>query len=779
MLLKYWITLLLIISFFTLFTTTAKGQVPTQTIRGSIVENTNNQPIANAGVEIVELKLKTVASSNGTFRFDNVPVNRYQVKITYVGKETLILPVLLESGKELILEVALESTPSALDTILVKAPRATLFHPLSTQTLTIEETFRYPATFYDPARLVTLYAGVANVNNQGNALSVRGNSPNNNIWKLEGVEIVNPNHTPNAGTFSDKITQSSGGVNILSAQMLGYSNFLTGAFPAQYGNVLGGVLDMYLRKGNNEQHEFIGQIGLIGIDFAAEGPLSTKSGASYLANYRYSTIGLLSNLGVDVGDEKISFQDLSVNLNFPTQKAGNFMLFGIIGQSENTFETIRDTLLWEENKDRFDILFDSRTTVLGGTHTLATGRQGLWKTTVVYSNLNTTRTANLLDNSFQANLIEQDELTQSKFSLNSYVNQQLTAQQKLTFGITATQHNYDILSNDLLTNSQTAGNSNGILLQPYLNWQMQWNNRLTTNAGLTYARFTLNDAQSIEPRLSVNYQLQRQQRLSFAYGLHSQLQLPQVYFTKLQEKNVNKDLGFTKAHHLVAAYQYTWQNRSTLTLETYYQHLFNIPISKNERNSFSTINLIEGSVNEELINAGSANHVGLEVTWQQILINNYYFLLNTSLYNATYKGSDNIVRDTRFNGNYIFNTSGGKEWMKQKKGRQNILGLNLNIAYLGGFRETPIDIPASKEAQTTIFVDTEAFTINQPDYFKIDFRLYYKRNKTKTNTTLALDIQNLTNQQNQAFSYYDAFLDKVIIKYQLGLIPILNWRIEF
>ncbi|NJL75277.1 MAG: TonB-dependent receptor [Saprospiraceae bacterium] len=334
-----------------------QAQTPAQTIRGTVLDESNNQPLEGTSIELIDLQQGTITDSNGNFRFDQVPVNRYQLRINYVGRETLVLPILLESGKELVLEITLRATQSSLDTILVKAPRSSVLHPLSTQTITIEETFRYPATFYDPARLVALYPGVANVNNQGNAISVRGNSPNNNIWRLEGVEIVNPNHTPNAGTFSDRITQSSGGVNILSAQMLGYSNFLTGAFPAQYGNVLGGALDMNLRKGNNQQHEFIGQIGLVGIDLAAEGPLNRGAGASYLANYRYSTIGLLSDLGVDVGDEQISFQDASLHLTFPTQKVGAFTLFGIVGQSENIFETSRDSLLWEENKDRFDIFF--------------------------------------------------------------------------------------------------------------------------------------------------------------------------------------------------------------------------------------------------------------------------------------------------------------------------------------------------------------------------------------------------------------------------------------
>ncbi len=768
-----------LICFTLLMTTLSIAQVPTQTVRGRVVDALNQQPLVGASVEIDELNKGVISDEEGNFRLEEVLVNRYQLKVSYIGRKTLLLPILVESGKEVVLEIELEDTQMGLDTLVVKTPRFDAVHPLSNQTITIEETFRYPATFYDPARMMSIYAGVANVNNQGNALSVRGNSPNANQWRLEGVEIVNPNHTPNAGTFSDRITQSAGGVNILSAQLLDYSTFLTGAFPTPYNNATGGILDMNLRKGNNEQHEFIGQLSLIGIDLAAEGPINKKSGASYLANYRYSTIGLLSDLGVDVGDEQINFADFSFNIALPTKKLGDFSLFWTWGASENIFETERDQALWEESKDQFDINFESRTYIAGATHRKTLGKKGFWKTTLAFSELRSNRSADLLDDDFVPTNVQGDDITQSKTALHSQIHQKIGINNQLNVGLNATQHSYNIISKDLIGQTAISGDGDGILLQPYLNWNTQLNAALDLQLGLTYAYFTFNESQSLEPRFSLDYQINPSNRLSLAYGLHSQMQLPQLYFAQIGGDNPNKNLSFTKAHHIVLGYEKNISSATTLSVEAYYQSLFDVPISTNPNSSFSALNLLEGFVDEPLVNEGTGENYGIEISLQKVLLKDFYVVTNATFFESKYKGADGIKRNTRFNGNYIFNFTAGKEWKWQKKERQMILGVNLNSAYLGGFRETPINLSASQEAGTTVFIGAEAFTINQDDYFKTDFRIYYKRNRTKYNTTLALDIQNLTNQQNIAYQYFDVIQGAVTSKYQLGLIPILTWRVEF
>jgi len=755
------------------------AQTPTQTIRGTIKDAINSQTLIGASVKIIAQNAATTTDIEGNFRLEKVTVGRQQLQVSYIGYESIILPVLVESGKEVVLTIELNASQTDLDTVVVKSPRLGVVHPLSTQTITIEETFRYPATFYDPARMMTLYPGVANVNNQGNAISVRGNSPNFNQWRLEGVEIVNPNHTPNAGTFSDRITQSAGGVNILSAQLLDYSTFLMSAYPAQYSNALGGILDMKLRKGNNEQHEFVGQIGLIGIDVAAEGPLSKKSKASYLANYRYSTIGLLSDLGVDVGDEDISFQDFSLNLSFPTKKAGDFTLFGIWGASDNVFLTDRDSTLWEENKDRFDIIFDSRTVIAGGTHSIRVGERGFWKTSLAFSELQSNRNSTF---ALTESLSSSDRQENQKTSLHTYYSNQISGQSNLRIGVTTTNHSFKVYADP---NGTTAGLDivqSSVLIQPYASWQTSFANGLGVNLGLTYSHFSLSESNSLEPRLALDYRLNSEQRLSMTYGLHSQTQVPELYTLPSCPTGVDCNrnfLGLNKAHHLALGYQHQISSTTKLDVELYYQYLLDIPIST----SFvgvSAINFLEIDRFYDLQNGGNGRNIGVELNFQKILTDNYYMLANATIFDSKYDLDNPFGSglDTRWNGNYIFNFTGGKEWKKEKEIQQRIFGLNVNVAYLGGFREQPINLNFSKSEERTIFSSNQ-FTENQADYFKTDLRFYLKRNKAKYNTTLALDIQNATNQKNVAYNYYDVVQDEIVTKYQLGLIPILTWRIEW
>ena len=573
------------------FITTAIAQKPTQTIRGKVIDLDTELALVGATVEVLktEPSIGVATDEKGSFRIENIEVGRYELKVSYLGYETLVITeVLVEAGKETVLRFSLQQTESLITEIVVKGDRTSskAISPLSNYTLTLEETLRFPATFYDPARLAASFAGVTNTNDQANAISIRGNSPNHMIWQLEGVEIVNPNHTNNGGTFSDRSTQSAGGVNILSAQLLTTSNFLTDAFPSQYGNALSGVMDMRLRRGNNERYEFTAQAGLIGLDLAAEGPFSKNSDASFLVNYRYSTLGLLAAMGVELGDEKITFQDLSFNVSLPTEKAGNFTIFGIGGMSENIFEAKRDSSEWEFDKDRYDIIFKSKMGALGLTHTFPIGNKSVLKTVVAISALENDRIGNRLDDELVLQKFDTDNYKERKTAFSTTFSNKINKKSRFDLGVDVLHLDYDILSQTNGNEQISKGSGDGFLLQPFANYETKLADPLTLNVGLRFQYFTFNESQSVEPRASLIYNLPKKQNLSLAYGLHSKLQLPQLYFADFEGGNPNESLGFTRAHHLILGYEKTFDAAFKINGEIYYQSLFDVPIVDDMNSSF-------------------------------------------------------------------------------------------------------------------------------------------------------------------------------------------------
>lgn len=758
------------------------GQVYTETIRGKVTDGDTGSPLIGATIALLETNLGTSTDSLGKFELLDVPVGRYQAQVSYLGYQSQTLTeLLLESGKELVLEIELTESFSDIETVLVRAPRSDIQSMAPTvKTLTVEETLRFPATFFDPARLASTFSGVVQTNDQANGISIRGQSPNNILWRLEGVDIVNPNHTPNAGTFSDQTTANGGGVNILSAQLLGTSYFHTGAFPVSYGNALSGVMDMYLRAGNNQKHEFTAQAGLIGLELSSEGPINDDTDASYLVNYRYSFVGLLSLMGVPVGDEDISFQDLSFNLVFPNKQGGRLTIFGMGGLSDNIFSAERDSSLWDENKDRFDIDYASKMGALGATYSQTVGSKGNWRTSVAISALTSSRVAEILDTDLEPQPWESDYYQQEKLSIHSFYQHKLSARNKIRTGIHLLNQSFDLNPPGDPVNGRIDRAGGGWLYQPYVNLQSILGKRWRFNTGLQFAYFDFNGSSAVEPRASLEWTASPKHELSLSYGLHSQLQQPELYFAVTINDQSNQDLDFTRAHHLVLGYEYHPAPTTVLRGEVYYQRLFDVPIASNTKNSYSAINQQASGLAFPLINAGTGDNYGVEISLQKFVTSGLYYLINASLYESTYTGSDGIERDSRFNGNYIFNATLGKEWHWQgRKNKDRRLGLNGRIAYVGGFRATPIDVAASLDSGSTIFIDNLAFTEQQKDYFRTDLRIYYKTSKGTSSNTWSLDIQNLTNRRNVAFSYFDPLLGEVIVKNQLTIIPILSYRVSF
>lgn len=755
------------------------GQVGSLRYEGKIVDALNGDALVAVDIEISgsEQEQHTVSDTSGLFSFSNLPFGDYTLSIRSLGYESLtIAEVSIHTGVLKKQIFSLMPAQNELQSILVKAAsrnRASQSFN-SIHTLTVEESFRFPGTFYDPARLATHLPGVINDNDQANNLIIRGNSPNLMGWYLEDVEIVNPNHLSNAGTLNDRSTQSGGGVNILSAQMIDNSAFLKSAFPSSFGNAVSGIMDMHLRDGASDRFHFTGQLGLNGIDAAIEGPLMAKNGGSYLINYRYSTLGLLSAMGVDLGDDQINFQDLSFHVKVPLGSQSSISLFGMGGQSSNKFEGTSDQTLWEELKDRQNIDYDGKMAAVG-----ITVQNQQWKTTLAFSGYSNKRISSLILSEEQVTGFERDLTEEGRISLHTRNRFSLSKKGFLDIGMRINSISYsNLFARDFLEVSNSS-KTDAWLLQMYASSRLPLNPKLSIFTGIHLSHFTLSQASAVEPRVGFQQWLTNKSRLNLSYGLHSRIPSQNALFIQDGQGQDNRDLDFIRAHHIVLGYSHQLTSVSKISAEIYYQHLFSLPIGNGNNQSFSTINTIDYIGIQNLVSEGVGNNTGIEIGYEKYFSNSTYYQINTALFDSKYKGADGITRNTRYNAKYAVNVTGGKEFTWKKQHKIKNLGVNIRLYTRGGLWEGPINVDQSQAQLTTIYDEPLAFTEQLPGYFKIDFRVHYKRTKKRYTSILGLDVLNATNQENIAYYFYNATNQSVLPKNHLGIIPILSYRIEY
>lgn len=783
-------TLLLLFGFL-LLSGSYKSQSKVQIVRGNIIDKISQSPLPGAVVMLLHSDPvnATSADEEGRFKLSNVPVGKQSLKITFMGyKEVFMQNLSVNSGKELVLTIQMEEDIQNISEVTVEAKieknkPLNDFSSVSSRAFSVEETQKFAAAINDPARMATSFAGVLQAGDGNNFISIRGNSPNGLLWRMEGVEIPNPNHFSSAGT-------SGGGVSILSSQLLGNSDFSTGAFAAEYGNALSGVFDLKLRKGNNQKQEYTFQAGFMGIDAAAEGPLKKGYDGSYLVNYRYSTLSLLSKIGVPLGDAITNFQDLSYNVSLPAGNAGVFSVFGFGGLSAQKTFAAADSVKWKEDSfKRYSGNFIANTGATGISHTKLFKNQSYLKTVLMGSGVENGYVSEKMQNDLSTMIKDYEEkFLQSKFTLSSVYTRKFNSRNNIRTGIILNQLNYRMTQKDqvdtnvLITRILEKGNTQ--TANAFFQWNHKFTDKLTTNIGAHYFQLALNNTWSLEPRASVKYDINPKHNISMGYGLHSQLQPLGIYFSRQQQSDgssvqPNKNLELSKAHHIVLGYDWNITSFSHIKTEVYYQHLFNVAISKDKNNTFSVLNVYNGYNTEPLNNNGLGRNYGVELTYERFMHKNLYYLLAASLYNSEYRASNGNWYSTRYNTNQAITLTIGKEWTLSEKRKGRVIGFNIKSMYMGGWRTTPIDIDKSKQKGETVYVTSRSFELQNPYYYRLDLRVSLKRNYKHLTSTLALDLQNATNRKNVGGEYFDLNTNTIKYWYQAPLIPILSYRIEF
>ena len=783
---------LIVLSFLSL---TIFSQTITQTIKGVVVDKQSQGPIPGAVIQLLNSDplLGTTTNEKGEFKIQNVPIGRWQIKFYVIGYKEKYITVILNAGKESVSNVELEESVVQGQEVVVTAEQDKTktnnkMSTVSSRLFSAEEAARYAGSRNDPARMAANFAGVSGANDSRNDIIIRGNSPIGILWRLNGLDIPNPNHFGNSGS-------TGGPVSILNNNTLDNSDFMSGAFAADYGNATSGVFDLRMRKGNNEKHEFLVQMGFNGFELGAEGPFNKKKNSSFLFNYRYSTLAVFKALNIDFGTGSAvpQYQDMTFKTDFSTEKYGKFSFWGVGGLSYiallDSDKKPGQDLVGYSSRDTY---FRSNVGATGVSHTYLFKNNAYIKTNIGVSGQYNNVMADRIDTSFHTpkNLKpEYRQTTQTiRYSFNTTYNKKFNSRDFVNGGI------YSELYNTLFIDSvdNLFGNHTFVTLRNYkgttalvrgfAQWQHKFTDNFLINAGLSDQFFLLNNSNAIEPRIGLRYSLNSKQAISIGGGLHSQLQPIYIYFAtdSVNGKRVetNRNLDFTRAAHGVIAYDNSFATNFRLKVEAYYQYIYNAPV-QNFPSYFSALNLgadFNSPNVTNLVSKGTGYNYGLEITLEKFYSKGYYVLCTSSLFESKYRGSDNVLRNTAFNGNYVFNLLGGKEF---KINQRHVLSIDVRGTYAGGKRYTPINLAASMAAKDEIRDGTHAYEYQYPDYFRMDVKPGYRFNSKKVTHEFTIDIQNITHNANVFQQTYDIRTQTIITDYQLKFFVIPQYRLLF
>jgi len=797
---KKFFFLILIFGFSSLLVFSQDNEDAFQALKGKVIDKDSKTPLWGAAVVVIDSGAfyGAITDSSGYFTIEKVPVGRQTIKVTYMGYNELLMPnVMVTSEQDISLNIQMTERTEKMKevTIVAKIDKDKALNSMATisaRSFSIDEAERYAGGITDPSRMAQAYAGVAATSNDNNEIVVRGNSPRGLLWRVEGIEIPNPNH------FLADEGASGGGVCVLSSNVIANSDFYTSAFPAEYGNALSGVFDLNLRKGSDEFLQSSITASVVGTEVSLEGPLYKKRESSYLLNYRYSTFALLDNLGIKVSTENIipKFQDFTFNVSLPSDKLGHTTVFGILGASSSGTAPTQDTLLLNADKNNRFYEFDKGNVwITGITNSyLARNKKTSYKTVLAATGSDNKMVNDTMDNHFSEHNIYNEDLgyttLRASFQLNHKYNAKNTIRAGLIFSdefynLNSFGYNFDLKLKQPDTVFYKVKGST-FVLQSYMEWKNRMSEKVTLNTGLHYLHYFLNNDYSIEPRIGIEWQLDERQSLSAGAGLHSKIEPASIYLTNIPQNNnpeqPNRNLGLSRSLHTVIGYDYSFTEDIHLKIEAYYQQLFNIPVgipvTGTDNAQFSVLNLRYGFVTIPLENKGKGRNIGLDMTFERYYTKSYYFMVTGSLYDSRYTPADGKTYNTTFDGNYIFNALTGKEWTFGVK-KNKTLGVNFRFLLRGGMRYQGINLDSSNIAGHAIYNRNENYTLITPSVYNVDLGVNFKRNKKKYSWIVSVDIDNLTNLKSITGMRYNVYSGTIKYDYDLLLLPILSFKLNF
>ena len=764
-----------------------------QTIYGRVVDSESHIPVQSASVvcETCKPVRGTVTDSSGYYKLE-VPVGRHNFMVAHLAYQpALMKEILAGTGKAVNLNIELHERIFQTGDVSVKGSYNRWINPMATvsvRSLRSQDAARYAAGYFDPSRMVTNFAGVAVSNSDDkNEIIVRGNSPRGLLWRLEGIEIPNPNH------FANGQGATGGSYTSITTNVLSTFDFFTGSFPAEYGNALSGVMDLNLRNGSTEKPEYSAMLSVIGTELSAEGPVRRLPGSSYLADVRVADFSYLKTIGI-YSEEDASIipktKDWILKANIRTHKAGTFGFF-TLGGSSSVGDRVSPDQSNIVNGGDDDEYFEKRNMAIAGIRHLIdfSDNNSFVRSTFAYTREITSDEDSDVDSLLRKTQTYRDRFEYQAFRFASVYSHKFNSRNSIRAGISgnyifgemfarrlSTAMMYDTLVNDL---------GSGFYSGAWTQWKYKSPGNLETNTGVHITWSGITRELLFEPRFGLSLRLSDRNSFNAGTGIHSRLDPLSIYnyrvkITPTIRTKANKELKMSKAFHLTTGFNLFFNENLQLNVEGYFQYLFDVPIRDSRSGQYSILNSSEGLPDFKLANNGKGKNTGLEITLEKSFSDNFYFLTTASLFNSKYKAPDGYWYNTYYNSNYVFNLQAGKE-IPMGRYRQNVLGIRVRGLYRGGFRYTPVRISSSLKNKRVVYETWDTYDEQLPDFKRLDMGLTFRVNKSRVAWIILCDVQNAMGTRNilrRKFEYRNSSIVTSSSK-SLGAIPIVSLRFEF
>lgn len=721
------------------------------------------------------------------------PVGRHTLHISCIGYQEREVEVVISIGHQQHLEITLE--PASYDLqgveIIRHHDKSRPIQPLlyaGARSFSVEETERYAGSLGDPSRMVRSFAGVMPINDSRNEIVVRGNSPLGVQYRLDGIEVPNPNH------FNAGLGMTAGQVTALNMNLVTNSDFILGGWQATKGNAMAAIFDLNLRKGNPNHHQMRLQMGYNGLELVGEGPITKSGNLTYVASYRYSIPEIMSYAMKLFNKETAivpKYQDFTSKLNWAINDRHNLSLITLIGGSGINIQLSKmgSNSTVEVDATGFDQLVKMRSLlVLTGlvyqgqlTNSTDLSASLSWN----YNKIDMKVDKMALPKVTDWERIYVDQTTEHKLSLTADLHHRFASHQDNIYAGVVLDH-YLLNMYNLSASYSFPLNDDKAdfrLLRAYAQYQHLFSDFFTATVGAHAMYLPLNHSFSIEPRAALELKVGTNHTIGISGGLYSQLPPHTFFFVKDATGGynpLNQKLGFSKSWHANLSYNYQFDKDWRLRTELYYQRHFDIP-AEDIAYGRSLLNYGAGENNMDRIpglkNIGKGRNYGMELTLEKFFSQNYFLLISGTLYRSFY--TDPVLKQefsTVFDGGYILNITGGLEYPINNKWT---LFAAPQIVLSGGLRYTPVDEATSVAQHEIVYQTDKWFHSKLPAYLRIDTRIGARLNGKKASQEWGIDLINITNRKNIAFQAFDVDKGKYITQYHFTFFPMVTYRVNF